>query len=69
MRDDHKPPDSPYPCPTDLVSHIAEIEAGWTLGKPWKAADEEAAEAENRREVSEMLARWEAHGIRVTSPK
>ena len=53
-------------CPTDLVEHIAEIEAGWTLRKWWKVEDEEAAQEENRQEVREMLARWKAHGIVVS---
>ena len=67
MIDKHYPPaDDLLGCPTDLVEHIAAIEAGWTLGKPWKATDEDEMERENQREVREMLARWEAHGIRVT---
>jgi hypothetical protein len=53
-------------CPADIVAHIAAIEAGWTLRKPWKAHDEEAAEAENREEIAQMLARWREHGIDVS---
>ena len=53
-------------CPADPVEHIASIEAGWTLPKPWKAVDEDAKEAENRRDVREMLGRWAAHGIHLS---
>lgn len=52
-------------CPTDLVEHIAEIEAGWTLPKWWKASDEERVQEESRQEIREMLERWHAHGIIV----
>ena len=52
-------------CPADLVEHIAAVEAGWTLRKPWKTLDVDAAEAENIREVRDMLARWGAHGVNV----
>jgi hypothetical protein len=62
----HFPPeDELMGCPTDLVAHISSIEAGWTLGKPWKARDEDEMERENQREVREMLARWAQHGITV----
>ncbi len=63
--DQHRTDLDEFPCATDLVAHIAEIEAGWTLGKPWKVSDEEAMEEENRREIREMLERWAAHGIAV----
>lgn len=52
-----------------LAEHIAEIEAGWTLPKPWKIADEERQEAENVREIAEMLIRWAMHGISVDADK
>jgi hypothetical protein len=50
-------------CPSNVVEHIAAIEAGWTLPKPWKAHDEDAKERENIEEVREMLVRWAFHGI------
>lgn len=52
--------------PGDLVAHLAEIEAGWTLQKPWKVSDEARAKAENEQDIREMLARWEAHGVKVS---
>ncbi len=52
-------------CPTDLIEHIAEVEAGWTLPKWWKALDEDRARLENREQVREMLQRWADHGIVV----
>jgi hypothetical protein len=66
MIERHAGPADQFPCPVDVVDHIAEIEAGWTLPKPWKARDEDAKEAENREEVGAMLARWEQHGLAVT---
>jgi hypothetical protein len=65
IRKHYPPEDELLACPTDLVEHIAEIEAGWTVRKYWKAHDEDEAERENREEVREMLGRWAAHGIRV----
>jgi hypothetical protein len=52
-------------CPADLVEHIAEVEAGWTLRKWWKVDDEDKAQEENRQEVRVMLKRWAEHGIGV----
>lgn len=70
VRLEHRPPgDDVWPCSANLVEHIADIEAGWTLHKPWKAFDEDEAERENQQEVREMLARWEAHGIHVADEK
>jgi hypothetical protein len=67
MIERHVDPSDPLlGCPGELVEHIAAIEAGYTLRKPWKAHDEDAAEAENREEVRGMLARWEQHGLAVT---
>lgn len=66
MIEKHYPPDDELMgCSTDLVEHIASIEAGWTLPKPWKAYDEEAAERENIEEIRAMLERWQEHGIKV----
>lgn len=66
MIEKHWPPeDELLGCPTELAEHIAAIEAGWTLRKPWKARDEDAAERENIEEVRAMLARWQEHGITV----
>jgi hypothetical protein len=48
-----------------VVDVLAEVEAGWTLGKPWKAFDEADMEVENRCEIAEMLARWQEVGIVV----
>jgi hypothetical protein len=52
-------------CRKDLVEHIAGIEAGWTLAKPWKALDSDGQGRENVEEIRTMLARWEQHGIQV----
>lgn len=54
-------------CPDGLIEHLADIEAGWTLGKPWKAYNENEAEERNRTEIREMLARWRDHGIGVVT--
>jgi hypothetical protein len=53
-------------CPEGTVEHIAAIEAGWTLPKPWKMHDEDRGERENIEDVAAMLARWKEHGIIVT---
>jgi hypothetical protein len=67
MTDQHFGPDAEdfLQCPVDLVDHLAEVEAGWTLPKWWKATDEDRALLENRQSVREMLERWERHGITV----
>lgn len=53
-------------CPDELVEHIAEIEAGWTLPKWWKTNDERVAQADNQNEIRQMLARWATHGYKLT---
>lgn len=52
-------------CPADLVEHIADIEAGWTLPKPWKSDQPDVIELDNRAEIREMIARWAEHGLVV----
>lgn len=49
----------------DLIGHLAEIEAGWTLPKPWKSWDSEPVEKANRDEMQKMVERWRAHGIEI----